>query len=87
MRWARERFCGKKAHLDGVDPVSTLGRADVPPLLPNFWVSTRSVGGGEQESGDDCDAEDVKESHSRTERPGGETGELKNNPYRRGALL
>ena len=55
----------RRTNLDGVEPSGTFIGTDAPPLLPHLGVGASRVGGGEQESGNDCDAEEVKESHGR----------------------
>jgi len=68
--------------LDGIEPVDTLGLADAPPFPPHPGVgagatavaaAATAVGGagrGEQQSGDECETQEVKEHHSEVLKVG-----------------
>ena len=60
--------------LDGVNPTSTVGGTDAPPLLSHPGVGTASINRDEEEGRDQRDVEDAKEHHVRTRSQEEKTG-------------
>jgi hypothetical protein len=71
----RTRVESEMSDLDGFDPSCALIGTDAPPFPPHLGGVAGSVDGGKQQSGDQCDAKNVKESHLETRNQvGGITG-------------
>ena len=70
VSYARQSSCESWTNLDGFNPRSTFSCADRPPLPshPGGATLLLRIGGGEQESRDSYDAEEIKEGHPETRK-------------------